>query len=182
LKVDSRVIREEMKRVAVNRQQSLDVSRVRAAEEVTPGEKQLLELMLADSDVRRAMVAGLQPEDFADLATGALFMAIIKLAQEGAEPDFASLSELVESEEERDLLPTLMMSDLSWTGGDEFEILMKKATEALSSLRRRRFERRLETIQIEIAQAEREQNAERVWQLHQEKIEIKKRKLNLLNL
>jgi len=59
---------------------------------------------------------------------------------------------------------------------------MKKATEALSSLRRRRFERRLEAIQIEITQAEREQNAERVWQLHQEKLEIKKRKLNLASL
>jgi DNA primase len=182
LKVDSRVIREEMKRVAVNRQQSLDASRVRAAEEVTTAEKQLLELMLADADVRRAMVASLQDEDYAELATAAIFAAIIKLELQGSEIEFNQLSELIESEAEREMLPMLMMSDLSWTGGDEFEIFMKKATEALSSLRRRRFERRLEAIQIEITQAEREQNAERVWQLHQEKLEIKKRKLNLASL
>jgi hypothetical protein len=57
--------------------------------------------------------------------------------------------------------------------------LFKKATEALSSLRRRRFERRLDAIQIEIGQAEREQDAERVLLLYQQKTEIQKRRLAL---
>ncbi len=182
LKVDSRVIREEMKRVAINRQQTLDSSRVRAAEEVTQAEKQLLELMLADADVRRAMVASLQDDDYAELATAAIFAAIIKLELQGGEVEFNRLSELIDKEEEREILPMLMMSDLSWTGSTEFEIYMKKATEAISSLRRRRFERRLEMIQMEITQAEREQNAERVLQLYQEKTEIKRRKLKLASL
>jgi len=71
------------------------------------------------------------------------------------------------------------MSDLEWAGGEDFETLFKKATEALSSLRRRRFERKLDAIQIEIGQAEREQNLERVLLLYQEKTEIQRRRLAL---
>lgn len=181
LKVDSRVIREEMKRVAVNRQQSLDPKKVRAAEEVTQGERQLLELMLANADVRRAIAANLTPADYSELATGAVFKAIIDLEQQAIEPDFSNVSERLE-ELDRELIPTLLMSDLSWAGNDDFETLFKKATEALSSLRRKRFERRLDTIQIEIGQAERENNTEQVLHLYQEKMEIQKRKLALSTL
>lgn len=182
MKVDSRVIREEMKRVAVTRQQSLDPKRVRAAQEVTPGERQLLELMLANADVRRAMVANLTEGDYSELATGAVFAAIRDLEQEGVEPDFTSLSEKLSEEGDREMIPSLLMSDLSWAGGEDFDTLIKKATEALSSLLRKRFEKRLDEIQIEIGQAEREGNWERVSQLSQEKMEIKKRKLALSKL
>jgi len=92
---------------------------------------------------------------------------------------FDNLIERVESEAERDLLPGLLMSDLGWAGGEDFETLFKKATEALSSLRRRRLERSLDAIQIEIGQAEREQNVERVLLLYQQKTEIQKRRLAL---
>src|SRR6185369_4087199 len=109
LKVDSRAIREEMKRVATSRQQSLDPKRLRAIEEMTQAERQLLELMLADRDVRRAMISNLREEDYSELATGAIFAALIRVESEGLEPDFANLSERIESEEERSLLPALLM-------------------------------------------------------------------------
>jgi DNA primase len=179
LKVDSRTIREEMKRVATNRQQSLDPKRLRAVEEMTQAERQLLELMLADEDVRRAMISNLKEEDYSELATGAIFAAIIEVEREGLEPDFASLSERVQSEEDRAFLPAILMSDLAWTGGNDFDTLFKKATGAISSLRRRRLERRLDLIQIEIGQAVREEDHDRVERLYQEKIEIQRRKLAL---
>jgi hypothetical protein len=71
------------------------------------------------------------------------------------------------------------MSDLAWVGGDDFDTLFKKATEALSSLRKRKLERMLDAIQIEIGQAEREQNGDRVLQLYQQKTEIQRRRLAL---
>jgi DNA primase len=179
LKVDSRTIREEMKRVATNRQQSLDPKRMRAVEEMTQAERQLLELMLADEDVRRAMISTLKEEDYSELATGAIFAAIIEIDREGITPDFASLSERVEGEEERALLPALLMSELAWAGGNDFDTLFKKATGAISSLRRRQLERRLDLIQIEIGQAVREADNDRVQRLYQEKIEIQRRKLAL---
>lgn len=179
LKIDSRVVREELKRTATNRQHSLDKTRVRAAEEVTKGERQLLELMLANQDVRRAMISTLTEDDYLELATGAIFAAVIDIENRGLEPNFESLISHVESESEQALLPALLMSDLSWAGGDDFDTLFKKATEALSSLRRRRLERMLETIQIEIGQAERESNQERVLLLYQQKKEIQNRRLAL---
>lgn len=179
LKVDSRAIREEMKRVATSRQQSLDPKRLRVIEEITQAERQLLELMLANSDVRRAMVSTLKEEDYTELATGAIFAAVMSVEAEGAEPDFDNLSERIAGEEERALLPALFMSELDWAGGSDFETLFKKATGAISSLRRRQLERKLDVIQIEIAEAERAQDHERVLRLYQEKTEIQKRKLAL---
>ena len=138
LKVDSRVIREELRRVATNRQQSLDPKRVRAAQEITVAERQLLELMLASADVRRAIAPNLKEEDYGDLATGSIFSAIITLHDEEAEIDFSTLSERVEGEQERELLSALLISDLAWAIENDFDTLFKKATEALSSLRRRK--------------------------------------------
>ncbi len=113
------------------------------------------------------------------MATGAIFAAITSTEREGLDPDFANLSALIETEIERDLLPALLMSDLAWAGGDDFDTLLKKATEALSSLRRRLLERKLDTIQMEIGQAERERDDARVLSLYQQKTEMQRRKLAL---
>ncbi|HWP43525.1 MAG TPA: DNA primase [Blastocatellia bacterium] len=179
LKVDSRVIREELKRVAINRQQSLDPVRLRVAQETTQAERQLLELMLANGDIRRAIASKLGEADYADLATGSIFRAIVNLEQEGVEPDYHTLSERLETDEERALLSGLLISDLEWAGGSDFDTLFKKATEALSSLKRRQLEKRLDQIQMELGQAERESDTERVLRLYQEKTELKRRKLSL---
>ncbi|MEK6408278.1 MAG: DNA primase [Acidobacteriota bacterium] len=179
LKIDSRIVREELKRTATNRKHSMDNKRVRAAEEITVGERQLLELMLSNEEVRRAMISALIEDDYAELATGAIFAAVIDMDKHAVEFHFDNLTERVEAESERELLPALLMSDLAWAGGDDFDTLFKKATEALSSLRRRRFERMLDAIQIEIGQAEREQDSARVLLLYQQKTELQKRRLAL---
>lgn len=179
LKIDSRVVREEMKRTATNRQHSLDKTRIRTAEDITVAERQLLELLLAHEEVRRAITSHLAQEDYAELATGAIFAAIIELDRLETNPDFDTLAERVEAEAERDLLPALLMSDLSWVGGDDFDTLFKRATDALSSIRLRRFERMLDALQIEMGQAEREQNVERYQLLFQQKLQLKNRMLAL---
>ncbi len=152
---------------------------MRAAEEITVGERQLLELMLANQEVRRAMISALTEDDYVELATGAIFAAVIDMDSNVIEFHFDNLVERIEAESERELLRALLMSDLAWAGGEDFETLFKKATEALSSLRRRRFERKLDAIQIEIGQAEREQDSDRVLLLYQQKTEIQKRRLAL---
>jgi DNA primase len=176
LKVDSRVVREELKRVATGRQQTLDPKRIRAAEGVIPAERQLLEILLANSDVRRAVIPNLKEEEYAELATAALFAAIAEIEREGGEPDFSALSERVEGEAERSMLSGLLISDLGWAGGNDFETLMKKATEALKAIKVRDIERRLAQIQIEISQ---ESDSDRLVQLYTEKRDIQNRKLAL---
>jgi DNA primase len=179
LKIDSHIVREELKRTATNRQPALDSKRVRAAQEITVGERQLLELMLANEDVRRTMLSALTEDDYSDLATGAIFAAVIEMESKAIDFHFDNLVERVESAVERELLPALLMSDLAWAAGEDFETLFKKATEALSSLRRRQLERKLDAIQVEISQAERAQDVERVLLLYQQKTEIQKRRLAL---
>lgn len=179
LRIDSHIVREELKRTATNRQPSLDKKRVRIAEDLTVAERQLLELMLANQEVRRALISAVSEDDYLELATGAIFAAVIGMEAQGVELHFDNLVERLEAESERELLPALLMSDLAWAGGDDFDTLFKKATEALSSLRRRRFERMLDAIQIEIGQAEREQDVERVLVLYKQKTELQKRRLAL---
>jgi len=179
LRIDSHIVREELKRTATNRQHSLDKKRVRTAEDLTVAERQLLELMLANQKVRRALISALTEDDYVELATGAIFAAVIGLEAQGVEFHFDNLAERVEAESERELLPPLLMSDLAWAGGDDFDTLFKKATEALSSLRRRRYERMLDAIQMEIGQAVREQDVDRYQLLYQQKIELKNRMLAL---
>jgi DNA primase len=179
LKIDSHIVREELKRTATNRKSALDNKQIRAAEEVTKAEHQLLELMLANEQVRRAMIPSLLEDDYVELATGSIFTAIIYVESNSNEFDFDSLSARLEAESERELLPALLMSDLSWAGGDDFDTLFKRATDALSSIRIRRFERMLDSLQIEMGQAEREQDVERYQLLFQRKLELKNRMLGL---
>ncbi|HKA17254.1 MAG TPA: DNA primase [Blastocatellia bacterium] len=179
LKIDSHIVREELKRTATNRQSAMDNKQIRASEEVTKGERHLLELMLANAQVRHAMIPSLSEDDYGELATGGIFAAIIDLEGGENEFDFDNLNARLEAESERALLPVLLMSDLSWTGGDDFDTLFKRATDALSSIRIRRFERMLDSLQIEMGQAEREQDVERYQLLFQRKLELKNRMLGL---
>jgi DNA primase len=175
LKVDSRVIREEMKRVAISRQQSMDPARLRLAQETTQAERQLLELLLANADIRRAIIPNLKDADYSELATASLFAGLVSLELEKIEPDYHTLSERLESDEERALLSGLLISNLEWAGASDFDTLFKRATEALSSLRRKQLDKRFDQIQIEMGEAERESDTERMWRLYQEKIELGKR-------
>jgi DNA primase len=179
LKVDSRVVREELKRTATNRREALDNRALRKAEEVTAAERQLLALILASPPVRQSLLSALREEDYTELATASIFGAIVRLELQGKEADFDRLSELIESDRERELLADLLISDLGWAGGDDFDSYMKHATEALSSLRRRQFDRKLESIQIEISKAERERDGELVLRLYQEKTELQRRRISL---
>jgi len=179
LKLDSRVVREELKKTATNRRESLDRKALRAAEDATMAERQLLQIILARSDVRQAILSALREEDYAELATASIFNAVIRLELESKDPDFAALSELVESEREREMLADLLISELAWAGGDDFEVYMKRATEALSSLRRRALERTLDVIQMEISNAERDKDDDRVLNLYRQKAEVQKRRIAL---
>jgi len=146
---------------------------------MTKGERQLLELLLASAEVRRAIVPNLRDDDYGELATASIFTAIAAIEREGLEPDFPTLSGRLDIESEHGLLSALLMSDLAWAGGEDFDTLFKKATEALASLRRKQLEKRLDVIQVELGQAERDQDNDRVQSLYLEKTEIQKRKLAL---
>jgi DNA primase len=177
LKVDSRIIREELKRAALARQDRLDPARARSMTELTQAERQLLELLLASPQVRSHIIPNLEEEDYKELALAGIFAALVEAERQGLEPDYVNLNERLSSDAERAMLAQLLVSDLEWAGADDFDTLMRKASEALSSLRRRRLERKLAAIQIELQEAERLGNTERVLELFRQKAQIKKRML-----
>ncbi|HUK90321.1 MAG TPA: DNA primase [Blastocatellia bacterium] len=193
LKIDSRMIREELKNAATHRRPALDKDRLKSEADVTQAERQLLEILLAKPDVRRLIIASLTEEDYARLTTEALFVTLIELEREGGEPDYDTLIRKLEGAFEQQLVPGLLMSDLGWAGADDFDTLYKRATEALSSLKRRRLEKKLDSIQSELSQGERdrEQKAatmtpdewerfqQAMFRLYQEKADVKRRMLQL---
>src|SRR5262249_9645701 len=174
LKVDTRLIREELKRAATDKRQSLDSGRIRSVDDVTDAERQLLELILMRADIRAAVLPNLDEEDYAEFATAFLFRKIIEIEREGRTPDYEALSADIEGEFEKRLVSGLFMSELAWVRGDDFDTLFKHATEALVSLRVRVLERKREAIQIQLSQAERENNQELVLRLYQEKPAVKR--------
>lgn len=178
-KVDSRIIRDELKRAATNRQSSLNANRTRAAQQTTQAECQLLELVLARADVRKAVTSNLSYEDVSELATERVFVAVMELEKRQADPTYESLSSLLQEDSERELVAGLLISDLAWAGCDDFDTLFKKATEAITSLRLRKLERRLDAIQMELGQAERERNEDLWVRLYREKAEVKRRMLGM---
>jgi DNA primase len=179
LKVDSRIIRDELKRAATNRQSSLNANRTRAAQQTTQAECQLLELVLARADVRKAVTSNLSHDDVTDLATERVFVAVMELEKRQADPTYESLSALLQEDSEREMVAGLLISDLAWAGCDDFDTLFKKATEAITSLRLRKLERRLDAIQMALGQAERERNEDLWVRLYQEKAEVKRRMLGM---
>ena len=174
-KVDSRQIREELKRTATSGKTNLDQKRLIAPQEITLAERQLLELVLSNSEVRRMIIPNMSREEFETLATGSIFSAIVEVHNAGLEADFSSLSGRLENESDLELLPALLMSDLAWAGEQDFDTLFKKATHALSSLRRRQLEKKIDELQIDIKQAVTEQDMEKMNRLWREKADLGKR-------
>jgi DNA primase len=181
-KVDTRIIREELKRAATDKRQSLDPRRIRSVEDVTDAERQLLELILMRSDVRAAVIPNLDEQDYSELATSFLFGKIVEINREGGNLDYDALSAGIDGEFEKRLLAGLFMTELAWTRGDDFDTLFKHATEAMVSLRVRLLERKGEAIQIQLSQAERDDDQELVVRLYTEKAELKRRMLRMMQV
>src|SRR5215813_6833148 len=179
LKVDTRIIREELRRAATDKRQSLDSARIRSAEDVTDAERQLLELILMRADVRAAVLSNLDQDDYSGLATSFLFKSIVDINREGGPLDYETLSSGIDGEVEKRLVAGLFMSDLAWARGHDFDTLFKHATEAMLSLRVRLLERKREAIQSQLSQAERDNNHDLVLRLFQEKAELKRRMLRM---
>jgi len=178
LKIDVRLVREELKRAATEKRQSLDARRIRSVDDVTDAERQLLGLILIRPDVRDAILPNLVQEDYAGLATSFLFTRIVEIHRQGKSPDYETLSAGIEGDFEKSLVAGLFMSQLVWEEAD-FEALFNRATEALVSLRVRMLERKIQAIQIQISQAHEQQNYDLYLQLGQEMAELKRRMLTM---
>src|SRR5712691_5840454 len=82
----------------------------RAQVKPTVAEEQLLELLLADGQLRHKLVPRLEAEDYDDLPTAGIFRALVESERAGSAVDFDFLSRSIEGDPIADFLPALLMS------------------------------------------------------------------------
>jgi DNA primase len=177
LKIDSRPIREELRRAADTRQEKVSEQVRLAAIALKPAERKLLEILLNHAAARRRLLREIREEDYATLRTVQLFRLIAELEQGGQDPTYAALSAGLEDEDlTQELLPNLLIGagDLDLADPAVQERLEREAVESLYSLRCGQLAERQTTLQAEINEAQRAGDVARITELTARKFELAK--------
>lgn len=153
----------------------------RSAAKPTIAERQLLELLVADEEVRRAILPKLEAENYEELPTGPIFRALMEIHRDGTELDFTSLSQkIVDETPAAELVPEIMMADLPPAEGEELEARLTAAGRCVDALRLLKVDRRISELSTEIAIAERNGDLERRDLLALEHLELARQRNALL--
>ena len=127
----------------------------RPALKPTVAERRLLELLLADDELRRVVLPKLEPSDYEDLPTAPIFSALLEGARDGTTIDYDFLSGKTEGDPVSELLPALLMSEAEDTRDDQADARQLAAQRCLGALRLMKVDRRISDLTAEIAAAER---------------------------
>jgi DNA primase len=180
LKIDSRLIREEFKKAAETRLERVSERAFKASIAVKPAERKLLEILLNAAAVRRQMLVQMAEEDYEGLRTAQLFRLIFEFERQGAEATYPSLSQALDDEDLAcELLPSLMMGGFEADppepqSSERAERPMREAAESLHSLRCAKLAEKQAALQIEINQAQRNNDTARLNELMMLKFELAK--------
>lgn len=182
LKIDSNLIREEFKKAANTRQETVSERVMTSMIAVKPAEKKLLECMLNHANVRRNMLAEITDEDLDGLRTASLFQLLLDFERQGRQVTYPALvQDLVDQDLARDLLPSLMYGDEVEQAAENspnreaFTHAEREARESLDSLRSFRLTDKQVALQSEINQAQRSNDIDQVKIM--QKYELAKREL-----
>jgi DNA primase len=141
-------------------------------------EKRLLELLLANQELRKIILPRLETSDYEELATAAIFRALVSLNQEDKDFEFDSLSEATADDPQAgETLARLMMTD---TTTESFDESLSAANSCLDALRLLATKRRIEELGAQKADAERAGDGEKFHRLAMEHLELGKRLNTLL--
>jgi DNA primase len=183
LKIDSRLIREEFKKAAETRLERVGERAIKATLVVKPAERKLLEILINQASVRRLMMFQMTEGDYEGLRTTQLFRLIFEFEQQGMEISYHTLSQALGDEDlARDLLPGLMISNSSasslakHSSPDRAE---REALESLYGLRLANVIEKLAALQMEINQAQRNNDFARLNELSMLKLELTKHRESL---
>jgi DNA primase len=146
----------------------------------TVAEEQLLELLLADGDLRHKFLPRLEPADYDDLPTAAIFRALIESERSGTEVDFDFLSKSTEGDPIADFLPALLMSTPEDGEAERTESRESSAQKCIEALRLMQVDRRISDLMAEMAAAERNGATELLDKLSTERLELARRRSTLL--
>ena len=179
MKIDSRLIREEFKKAVEIRSERVSERIIKATLVVKPAERKLLEILINQGAVRRLMLFEMKEEDYEGLRTAQLFRLIFEFERRGVEASYHDLTQALEDEDlARDLLPSLMIGAADPSPGIEEQSLPERAereaVESLHSLRCVKLAEKQAALQVEINQAQRNNDAARVGELLMLKYELAK--------
>jgi DNA primase len=145
---------------------------------VTAAEQRLLGLLLADANLRHQVLPMLKKEDYQDLATAALFEALLALDLEGTEVDFEALTRKTEGDEFASRVVPMVLMNSSLHGSNEHYVPEK----CVSAFRLMKTEHRIEELRRELTIAEREKDEERVSRLSVEQMQLAAERKLMLDL
>ncbi|HYJ45946.1 MAG TPA: DNA primase [Pyrinomonadaceae bacterium] len=185
LRIEESALRRELwQTIRANAQGEQNVRQkiVRAAgAQPTLAEQRLLELLVHDEELRRAILPRMERADYEELPTASIFRALIEIDEEGATVDFTTLGAKTEDDPlAADLVPLLLMSEPRRDEGEAVDDTLASAESCLNTLKVMTADRRINEIGIEIANAERAGDAERSDRLALEKEDWARRKKHLL--
>lgn len=146
----------------------------------TVAEEQLLELLLADEELRHKFLPRLEPADYDDLPTAGIFRALVEGERLGSEVDFDFLSKSTEGDPIADVLPALLMSTPEDAEAEQTETRESSAQKCIDALRLMQVDRRISDLMAEMAAAERNGATELLDRLSTERLELARRRSTLL--
>ncbi len=157
------------------------VAQTSRREQVKPtvAEQRLLELLLADEELRREVLPRLEHGDYDDLSTAPIFRALLEGARDGVSIDFDFLSKKIETDPISELLPSLLMTETETLEKDQ-SARQLEAQKCIDALRLMNVDRRIGDLRSEIAIAERKGETERCDRLSIEHLELTRRRDGLL--
>ncbi len=142
----------------------------------TVAEEHLLSAIFADETRRASVLRMLQPEDYEDLVTAAIFRALLELERLNQEITFDILSEKMDGDEQvTALLPMLMMNESLHALNEHYT-----PEECVYTFRLMKIQNRIDELRDQSSIAEREGDAEKLAKLSAEQTELAKRRKALL--
>jgi len=143
----------------------------------TVAEERLLQLLLADEELRKIILPRLESTGYDELATAPVFRALVSLGKEGKEIGFDSLSEATADDTPSgELLARLMMADTT----ESFDESLAAADSCLAALHLMKLDRRIDELSSEVADADRTGDSERRDRLAMEKLRLSKQRGDFL--
>src|SRR5882762_3617522 len=143
----------------------------------TVAEERLLQLLLANKELRKIVLPRLESADYENLASATIFRALVSLDKEDQEIGFDSLSAATADDSQAgELLARLMMTDTT----ESFDESLTAADSCLDALRVTKLDRDIDELGSELAEAERAADSEKLDRLAMEQLDLKKRRGALL--
>jgi len=143
----------------------------------TVAEEKLLELLLANKELRKIILPRLEAADYENLASAPVFRALISLDTDDQEIGFDSLSAATgDDSHANELLARLMMTETT----QGFDESLTAADSCLNALRLTQLDRDIDELGSALAEAERAADGEKLNRLAMDQLDLKKRRGALL--